>query len=90
MHLSVYSSLNFVLTKDHWICSKKTLKLKQSVPPPKTPDPVDGRRHIELQVCTAVVCYLLVNLQHCPVSTMQAWHAATRHLPCTDATAGLC
>ncbi|KAL3131855.1 hypothetical protein ABBQ38_007568 [Trebouxia sp. C0009 RCD-2024] len=29
--------------------SKKTLKLKQSVPPPKTPDPVDGRRHIELQ-----------------------------------------
>ena len=30
-------------------CSKKTLKLKQPVPPPKTPDPVDGRRHIELQ-----------------------------------------
>ena len=42
-----------VVHQDHDIilcCSKKTLKLKQSVPPPKTPDPVDGRRHIELQV----------------------------------------
>ena len=62
MHLSFYSSPLPVLTEDYWMCSKKTLKLKQSVPPPKTPDPVDGRRHIELQVCTAAVRRLLVHL----------------------------
>lgn len=43
-------SLGQLHTTRHCFCSKKTLKLKQSVPPPKTPDPVDGRRHIKLQV----------------------------------------
>lgn len=44
-------------------CSKKTLKLKQAVPPPKTPDPVDGRRHIELQArCLQSASALLIRL----------------------------
>lgn len=90
MRLSFYSSPNPVLTEDYWICSKKALKLKQSVPPPKTPDPVDGRRHIELQVCTAVVCYLLVCVHSCPVlhDMLQnaIWHALMQPLACVEST----
>ena len=53
MHTCTTGGRPPVTNRHPLLCSKKALKLKQSVAPPRTPEAVDGRRHIELQVyCT--------------------------------------